>query len=52
MRRILVVDDEAAITAVVADLLMDAGYVVSTARDGRQAWSADHVPRRSVDGRR
>ena len=37
MRRILVVDDEAAITAVVADLLTDEGYVVSTARDGRQA---------------
>ncbi len=37
MRRILVVDDEAAITAVVADLLTDEGYAVSTARDGRQA---------------
>ena len=35
--RVLVVDDEAAIRALVAKIIERAGYVVDTARDGREA---------------
>src|SRR5438067_6533386 len=37
MTRVLVVDDDAIIRSVVADLLEDEGYVVDTAEDGAQA---------------
>jgi CheY-like chemotaxis protein len=37
LTRVLVVDDDAAIRSVVAELLEDDGYVVDTARDGVQA---------------
>ncbi|MBI5014680.1 MAG: response regulator [Deltaproteobacteria bacterium] len=36
--RILVVDDEADITAVLADILAEQGYDVETADDGKAAW--------------
>jgi CheY-like chemotaxis protein len=37
MTRVLVVDDDASMRSVVAELLEDQGYVVDTARDGVQA---------------
>jgi two-component system chemotaxis response regulator CheY len=37
MTRVLVVDDDATIRSVVAELLEDEGYVVDTAADGMQA---------------
>jgi CheY-like chemotaxis protein len=40
MTRILVVDDETALRELVADVLTDAGYVVSTASNGDQAIAA------------
>lgn len=36
--RILVVDDESDITAVLADILIEQGYQVETAGDGKAAW--------------
>lgn len=37
MKRILIVDDEFGIVEALTDVLVDEGYAVSTARNGRQA---------------
>jgi CheY-like chemotaxis protein len=40
MTRVLVVEDESALRSLVADVLVDAGYLVTTATDGADAMRA------------
>jgi CheY-like chemotaxis protein len=40
--RILVAEDDPIVCRLIADVLLDDGYVVNTASDGEQAWEALH----------
>ena len=48
-RRILVVEDEAEIRRLNAEVLKDSGYEVDTAEDGMTGWNALHAARHTPD---